>query len=260
MLAGAVGIIRIVNTQMAVDLRLALQEQGQDPRKFALVAFGGAGPLHAATLAHSVGIPIVLIPPYPGLNCAIGMLQTKVRHSYLKSEVGVLRRFPVQRMNDLFAQLERQALAEAKDEGFRPDAINLTRLLELRYSHQGYTLPVRCPLISGDHDKLHLKQSFDALHAQVYGQSAPKEDAEIVTFRLQAEIDVPRLFFPELRRGDGRAERARKGERKIFDVDLDKFLTAQCSSIEISWRRATVSRGRRSSTSSTQQALCRLDR
>ncbi len=225
-LAGAVGIIRIVNTQMAVDLRLALQEQGQDPRKFALVAFGGAGPLHAVALARSVGIPIVLIPPYPGLNCAIGMLQTKVRHSYLKSEVGVLSRFPVQRMNDLFAQLERQALAEAKDEGFRPDAINLTRLLELRYPHQGYTLPVRCPLIAGDHDKLHLKQSFDALHAQVYGQSAAKEDAEIVTFRLQAEIDVPRLFFPELRRGDGRVERARKGKRKLFDVDLDKFLTA----------------------------------
>ena len=80
----AAGIIRIVNTHMAVDLRLALQEQGQDPRKFALVAFGGAGPLHAATLARSVGIPTVLVPPYPGLNCAIGMLQTSVRHSYLQ--------------------------------------------------------------------------------------------------------------------------------------------------------------------------------
>ncbi|MGZ3327774.1 MAG: hydantoinase/oxoprolinase family protein, partial [Xanthobacteraceae bacterium] len=98
-LQGAAGILRIVNTQMAVDHRLALQEQGQDPRKFALVAFGGAGPLHAAALARSVGIPTVLVPPYPGLNCAIGMLQTSVRHSYLKSEVGVLSRFPTQRMN-----------------------------------------------------------------------------------------------------------------------------------------------------------------
>jgi N-methylhydantoinase A len=82
---GAAGILRIVNTQMAVDLRLALQEQGQDPRKFALVAFGGAGPLHAAALARSVGIPTVLVPPHPGLNCAMGMLQTSVRHSYLRS-------------------------------------------------------------------------------------------------------------------------------------------------------------------------------
>ena len=80
----ASGIIRIVNTHMAVDLRLALQEQGQDPRSFTLVAFGGAGPLHAATLARSVGIPTVLVPLYPGLNCALGMLQTSVRHSYLQ--------------------------------------------------------------------------------------------------------------------------------------------------------------------------------
>ena len=91
---GAAGIIRIVDTQMAVDLRLALQEQGQDPRKFALIAFGGAGPLHAARVARAVGIPTVLVPLYPGLNCALGMLQTNVRHSYLKSQVGTLSRFP----------------------------------------------------------------------------------------------------------------------------------------------------------------------
>ena len=224
---GAAGIVRIVNTQMAVDLRLALQEQGQDPRKFALIAFGGAGPLHAATLARSVGIPTVLVPPYPGLNCAIGMLQTNVRHSYLKSEVGVLSRFPAQRMNDLFAELEAQALAEAKEEGFASDAVNLTRLVELRYPHQGYTLPVRCPAVARDDDKARLKRSFDDLHAQVYGQSAPKEDAEIVTFRLQAEIEVKRLAFPRLLPGDGRAERALKGERQLFDVEVGRFVAAR---------------------------------
>ena len=147
-LQGAAGILRIVNTQMAVDLRLALQEQGQDPRKFALVAFGGAGPLHAAALARSVGIPTVLVPPYPGLNCAIGMLQTSVRHSYLKSEVGVLSRFPTGRMNELFRELRAQALAEASEEGFAHDAVQLTRLLDLRYPHQGYTLAGR---LSGRH-------------------------------------------------------------------------------------------------------------
>jgi N-methylhydantoinase A len=226
-LAAAAGILRIVNTQMAVDLRLALQEQGQDPRKFALVAFGGAGPLHAATLAKSVGIPTVLVPPYPGLNCAMGMLQTSVRHSYLRSEVGVLSRFPTERMNALFGELVDEALAEAAEEGFAHDAVKLTRLLDLRYPHQGYTLPVPCPAIVTDGDKAALKQAFDALHGQVYGQSAPKEDAEIVTFRLQAEIDVPRLELPKLPPGDGNAERARKGERKLFDIDAGGFVTAR---------------------------------
>ncbi|MGZ5844149.1 MAG: hydantoinase/oxoprolinase family protein [Xanthobacteraceae bacterium] len=226
-LQGAAGILRIVNTQMAVDLRLALQEQGQDPRKFALVAFGGAGPLHAAALARSVGIPTVLVPPYPGLNCAIGMLQTSVRHSYLKSEVGVLSRFPTQRMNELFRDLRQQALAEASEEGFAHDAVKLTRLLDLRYPHQGYTLPVACPAEIADEDKPRLKQAFDDVHLQVYGQSAPKEDAEIVTFRLQAEIEVPRLELPKLARGDGRAERALKGERPLFDIEANRFVRAK---------------------------------
>jgi N-methylhydantoinase A len=225
-LQGAAGILRIVNTQMAVDLRLALQEQGQDPRKFALVAFGGAGPLHAAALARSVGIPTVLVPPYPGLNCAIGMLQTSVRHSYLKSEVGVLSRFPTGRMNDLFRELREQALAEAGEEGFAPEAVKLTRLLDLRYPHQGYTLPVACPADITDADKARLKHAFDEVHLQVYGQSAPREDAEIVTFRLQAEIEVPRLELPALALGDGRAERALKGERPLFDIDDNRFVRA----------------------------------
>ena len=225
-LQGAAGILRIVNTQMAVDLRLALQEQGQDPRKFARVAFGGAGPLHAAALARSVGIPTVLVPPYPGLNCAIGMLQTSVRHSYLKSEVGVLSRFPTGRMNDLFRELREQALAEASEEGFAHEAVKLTRLLDLRYPHQGYTLPVACPADITDADKARLKHAFDEVHLQVYGQSAPREDAEIVTFRLQAEIEVPRLELPALAHGDGRAERALKGERPLFDIDDNRFVRA----------------------------------
>jgi N-methylhydantoinase A len=224
---GAAGILRIVNTQMAVDLRLALQEQGQDPRKFALVAFGGAGPLHAATLARAVGIPTVLVPLFPGLNCALGMLQTTVRHSYLRSEIGVLSRFPSARINELFDELVRQAMEEAQEERFAPSQVSLTRLIDLRYPQQGYTLPVAAPEIVRGEDRAALKHAFDELHRQVYGQSAPKEDAEIVTFRLQAEIDVPRLVLPQLPPGDGNAERALKGERKLYDLEANDFVTAR---------------------------------
>ena len=221
--ATAKGIRRIVDTQMAVDLRLALREQGQDPRKFALVAFGGAGPIHAATLARSVGIPTVLVPRNPGINCAIGMLQTSVRHSYLRSEMGVLSRFPAARMEELFRALEDAALAEAREEGFAPQAVRLTRLLDLRYPHQGYTLPVEC---QRDATRDALKAAFDALHGRVYGQSAPREDAEIVTFRVQAEIEVPRFEPKRLPPGDGNAARAKLGERPLFDLDEDRFAPA----------------------------------
>jgi len=223
----AAGILRIVNTQMAVDLRLALQEQGQDPRKFALVAFGGAGPLHAATLARDLGIPKVLIPPYPGLNCAIGMLQTNVRHSYLRSEVGVLSSFPSTRIQEIFSVLEEQALTEAQEEGFAREAITLTRLVDLRYPHQGYTLPVPCPAIINDLCRGMLKRAFDDLHHQVYGQFAPNEDVEIVTFRVQSEIAVPHLVVPSLCPVTGHVERALKGERQLFDIATTEFVNAR---------------------------------
>ncbi len=222
---GAAGILKIVNTQMAVDLRLALQERGQDPRRYALVAFGGAGPLHAAVLAKAVGIPEVLVPASPGLNCAMGMLQTNVRHSYLRSEVGMLARFPLARMNEIFADLETQALEEARAEGFSPHDVVLSRLIDMRYPHQGYTLPVEAPRDATEDDKPALKRAFDTVHAEVYG-SAADEDAEIVTFRLQSEVPVPRPRLPLLAADDGKPDRALKGQRELYDLSRDQFLTA----------------------------------
>jgi len=224
----AAGIIRIVNTNMAVDLRLALQEEGQDPRRFALVAFGGAGPIHAAQLARDLGIPRVLIPPYPGINCATGLLQTTVKHSYLRSSVGMLSTFPADRMNALFAELEAQARGDVAEEGFTRDATVLRRQLDVRYLHQGYQLTVDVPSTAlTDADKPALKAAFDALHRQIYGQSAEAEEAEIVTFRLQAEIAIDRFAFPKLAAAAGSVERARTGERPLYDFARRAYVTAQ---------------------------------
>ncbi len=154
----------------------------------------------------------------------MGMLQTAVRHSYLRSEVGVLSRFPDARRDELFGALEQEALAEAREEGFAPGQVNITRLLDLRYPHQGYTLAVEC---APGAQKAETKRAFDDLHRRVYGQSAPREEAEIVTFRLQAEIEVPRLTLKRLAPGDGKAARAQTGERPLFDLDSDRFVPAR---------------------------------
>jgi N-methylhydantoinase A len=222
----AAGIIRIVNNQMAIDLRLALQEHGQDPRRFCLMAFGGAGPLHAAELARMVGIPRVLVPPRPGINCAIGLLQTAVRRTYLGSAIGRLRTYPAERINALFAGLERQARAEAAADGFAEDALHLRHQVEMRYPQQGYQLAVDCPTPFTEADKGRLRHAFDAIHRQTYGQAGEAEDAEIVTFRLQAEIAVPRYAIAAAAAGDGDPARARKGERALFDLAGGAFVTA----------------------------------
>ena len=224
-LACASGILKIVNTQMAIDVRTALQEQGQDPRKFTLIAFGGAGPLHAASVARDVGIRRILVPLYPGLNCAMGMLQTSIRHAYLRSEIGTLDGFDADRIEAIFDDLRAQALAEAADEGFAADAVKLSRLLEMRYLHQGYTLAVAYPDAVVDTDKAEIKARFDRLHHETYGQSAPNEDVEIVTFRLQSEIAVPTLTFAD---SDDTARSTPDpiGRRKLFDLEGDAFFEA----------------------------------
>ena len=171
----------------------------------------------------------MLVPLYPGINCAMGMLQTAVRHSYLRSEVGVLSRFPAARMQRTLRRARaRRAGRGARGRLRRRTRCALTRLVDLRYPHQGYTLAVECkPGLASDDDKAALKRDFDALHGRVYGQSAPREDAEIVTFRLQSEIDVPQLELPRLDPGDGNAARALTGERPLYDIESDGSFTAR---------------------------------
>ncbi len=228
-LAAAAGIIRIVNNQMAIDLRLALYDQGQDPRRFALVAFGGAGPIHAAYLARELHIPRVLIPSRPGLLSAAGLLGASVRHIYLRSAVGMLDSFPVARMMEIFGALEAQARADAREEAIPETALSLRREIDLRYQHQGYQLAITCPnraLV--DSDRAAIRANFDAIHKRVYGQSAPQEPAEIVTFRIVSEAPLPRFARTTLPSADGvGTTRALAGERALFSPDEARFLSAR---------------------------------
>lgn len=222
----AAGILRIVNTNMAVDLRLAFQSRGEDPRKYMLAAFGGAGPLHSTLLARDLKIPQVLAPLYPGLNSAMGLLQTSVRHVYLQSSVARLSEIAPARINEIFAGLEARARADVAEEGFAPDRVTVTRQVDMRYQHQGYQLPVDCPAGTlAETDKPTLKSDFDAAHQRIYGASAPDEDAEVVTFRVIAEIAVPRLQLPLLAEG-GDASDARIATRPLYDLEVADFMQA----------------------------------
>jgi N-methylhydantoinase A len=225
LVTAAAGILKIVNTNMAVDLRLAFQSRGEDPRRFALLAFGGAGPLHAAYLARDLNIPEVFVPPHPGLTSAMGLLQTDVRHLYLRSAVGLLSPYPVAEINGIFAELRRQAMQDVSEEGLDMAALRLTQQLDLRYLHQGYHLTVDGP--DGEVTEAHkrpIKSAFDDLHRRTYGASAPEEDAELVTLRLVAEVPVPHLRLPRI--APGHVADARIGRRPLYDLALAEFADA----------------------------------
>jgi N-methylhydantoinase A len=167
------------------------------------------------------------VPPYPGIGSAMGLLQTEVRHVYVQSSVGRLSRYPVESMNRLFADLEARAFADIREEGFPANAVRLTRQLDLRYPHQGYQLGVDCKAGAiAEADLPALKAAFDAAHQRIYGAAAADEDAEVVTFRVIAEIAVPTLTAPRIERGDGDTRRALIGERPLYHLEPRAFRTA----------------------------------
>lgn len=223
----AAGIIRIVNNKMAADLRINLQDRGQDPRRFTLVAFGGAGPLHAPALAIELKIPRVVIPLHPGLACAMGLLKSHVKHIYVQSSLGLLDRFPIERLKEIFAGLQERAAADVRDEGFAVSEMNVRRQVDLRYRRQGYEISIDCPggLLT-ENDKANLKRSFDQAHQRMYGISAAEESVEVVTLRLIAEVMIDHPDFPVIEQGSSDAARAIKNERPLYDLVNRKFRAA----------------------------------
>jgi len=189
-LEAAIGIHRIIDTQMAVGLRLTLEAKGCDATQFVLVPFGGAGPVHAWRIAEAVGIPRLLVPASPGIGCAMGLLETDVVHVYMQSAVSRIDLTDPAALEQVFQGLLERARADSEIEGFTEDQLKITRELDIRYPHQGYELPMECA--EGPLDDRLLKElrlAFDARHQEVYGTSAPDEAVEIVNARVRTVVE-----------------------------------------------------------------------
>jgi N-methylhydantoinase A len=220
----ALGVIRVVNVNMEVGIRLALTERGLDPRKFALMAFGGCGPIHAARLARNVRIPRVIVPPYPGISCAMGLLQTDVRHQYVQSRIAPLLTCSIEEVNGILRALEAKARADAELEGFDPDGIELSSQLDLRYPNQGYELSVPCPRPLTQEDRSPVRHAFDQLHRQVFGTNAPDEEPELVNVRLTSVARIPKLTLSEKPTAGSSPAAAKTEERPVFFEETGKFV------------------------------------
>ncbi|MGB9826565.1 MAG: hydantoinase/oxoprolinase family protein, partial [Desulfofundulus sp.] len=181
----AAGMIRVVNAAMARAIRVVSVQRGHDPRDFTLIAFGGAGPLHAVELARELNIPHVLIPRYPGVTSALGMLQADVRRDYVRTVLLLLEKTEPDKLAELYTPLEEKGRRELEKEGFSLPDITMTRQADLRYQGQSYTLTL--PLPAGQltaEDLSILRRSFHLLHRQEYGFCREKAPLEVVNLRL----------------------------------------------------------------------------
>ena len=186
----ALGIFTVVNVHMAQALRSTSVERGYDPRDFVLVAFGGAGPVHAAQLALDAGIMRLVIPLRPGVQTSMGLINMDLKHEYVLSRLKLLEEVSAEEMEECFGSLEKKAVIEVESEGFKRSQISIKRNMDMRYSGQGYDLKIPITLKTNANDSI--RKSFDRYHEKAFGMKAENQPVEIVSYRLVANVSLPK--------------------------------------------------------------------
>ena len=223
-IAAASGIVEIANAHMIAAMRLVSVQRGYDPRDFVLVAFGGAGPVHANALARDLGIPTVLVPPSPGIASAVGMLATDIRHEFVATRRLRLDGLAPATLEALFAEFLAEGEARLVRDGVPLAERRMVRSADLRYHGQSFELPVTVPPGPlAPADVARLRDEFHAMHERAYGYAAPEDAVELVNVRLAAIGVTPKPRRAPLPEGGPSADAARKGRREIWFAETAGF-------------------------------------
>ena len=227
-LEAAEGVLTVINSNMANAIRSRTVQKGVDPREFALVAFGGAGPLHGAEVAQVLGIPEVIVPPYPGITSAMGLLTTDLKYDAIRTQFQVSGKVDLNRLNaDLF-EMERRLAAQFAADHLDPDRLTFVRDGDLRYVGQGYELKIPFPggvLKNADLERVW--ELFHQAHQREYGHHFTANSIEIVNVRVSGIGAMPKIQkIKPAEGGSLKAARARAGQC-VFRVpgELKSFET-----------------------------------
>ena len=213
----AQGIIDIVNANMVRILRVVSIARGFDPRSFALVAFGGAGPLHAAELGEELDVERIIVPPKPGLFSAQGMLAADIQANPRVTRVVGVTSQNLDTIRSTLAELESEGEQVLKEEQVPAERRVILRSLEMRYVGQNFELDVPISEVLNDHVDLEpILQRFHEIHDRTYGHSDPKQPVEIVTFRVLALGKMPRPAPQTLSDGGRDPDSGYLGTRRVF--------------------------------------------
>jgi N-methylhydantoinase A len=212
--ATAMAMIRIANNNMVGALRSVLIERGLDPRDFTLMAFGGAGPLHAADLMLDTGIPHGIVPNHPAQFSAYGFILTDARVDRHRTLQLTSKRFDAERATQVLSELVDEGIAELRDQGY-VDNITVQRTLEMRYFGQNYELELPIGFTAFTAETVPaLWQQFHDAHAARFGFNIPGEIIEIVNFSATVVSATPKPEFRTIAEADGDAIPA--GRRSVM--------------------------------------------
>ena len=216
--SAALGALKVIDIKMAEAVRALATSKGLDLREFTLIAFGGAGPLHASRIMRELNLKQVLIPARPGVTSALGLLQADVKHEFISTKPQSLVQVSAETVRDIFSGLEEDAFGKFDKEGFPRSSVMLERYMDLRYQGQGYELSVAVDVDGLDTQRV--RSDFDELHAKKFGHAAGSQPVEVMSYRLigRAAPDRDQSVFDVLPMSGvkGLETRVRSG---IFDVD-----------------------------------------
>jgi N-methylhydantoinase A len=214
----AVGIREVVNVNMARTIKAVTVERGVDPRDFALVAFGGSGPVHACDLARALDMKRVVFPAAPGVFTAMGMLAGAVERYFVRPSLSLLDTLDIDALTGIVAEMRDDARRALAEEGYSADRIEYVFDLDMRFRGQDYEIPVRIPEVINGQSREALRQGFLDAYAAIYGY-ASNDAIECANVRLLARgVATSTLDFNDIRSTkSASASEARSTRRVYFD-------------------------------------------
>lgn len=213
----SMGAVQILTHSMVQSIEENSVRKGFDPRDFALVAEGGAGPVFAVPIAIEVGTPRVVVPPHPGIAAAMGLVATDMVYEYGATTYQRLSKLDAASLQSRFEELEAQAAAQLEEDGIEADRIVIQRIAEARYLGQGYEL--RVDVGSGAIDEAwveRLRADFHDIHEREYSRRFEESDIEVPNIRVRGIGLMPELSTPEVQAGDASADHALRHEGEAW--------------------------------------------
>lgn len=216
------GIVKVTNANLARGIRKVTLERGIDPRDFALISFGGAGPMHAAELAEELDIPKIIIPPDPGNASAVGGLAGDIRYDYVTTKIRSTDDLKLEEYEQIYSEMKKKAIKEMKEEGYDPKDIVYSRTTDMRYEDQAWTLNVKFPEITSKTEIEKMEQRFHEKHKERYGISMEDSQVFFINFRLTAMGKTESLEIREKPLQAKSSEVALKGKREVHSGEGKK--------------------------------------
>jgi N-methylhydantoinase A len=214
--AAAAGIHRVVNARMADQIRLVTIKRGYDPRRFSLVALGGAGPVHGAALAAEIGMAEVVVPEAPGVLAAFGLLAAAIEHHHARTLQAPTDTADLDAVNRCLDELDAAGRGRMREEGVPAAEVRVAYAVDMRYVGQAYELevPIAAPVTRARIPEI--LAAFHAVHERVYGYARTQQPVEFVNVRAVHTHRLPRPAVAPAAPAAGTLADARLGERSAY--------------------------------------------